>query len=115
MSFFLISVFQDEEMDLTYNRENPWSHHPVYSIRHFITGMFWKRQRLALLYVEICAMCLILSLLTWEQSDEHLALRLVVFPLCACILSFIPSFIAGVLLRRYINTFRIYIRDYKGN
>ena len=43
MSFFLISVFQDEEMDMTYNREEPWSHHPVYSIRYFISNMFWKR------------------------------------------------------------------------
>lgn len=30
-------------------------------------------------------------------------------------LSFIPSFIAGILLRRYINTFRVYINEYKAN
>lgn len=43
MSFFLVSVFLDEEMDPTFNKEEPWTHHPVYSIRHCITAMFWKR------------------------------------------------------------------------
>lgn len=34
MSFFLVSVFQDENMDVYYHKDISWSHHAIYSLRY---------------------------------------------------------------------------------
>ena len=75
--------------------------------------MFWKRQRLALLYIEICAMTLFLALFTVWFTNTNKAVRIIIFPLPAYFFALIFSFLGGLLLTAYQNTYRTYIEETK--
>lgn len=37
MLYFFTNAFSSDDMNMYYNREDRWSHHPFYSIYHFTT------------------------------------------------------------------------------
>jgi len=43
MGYFLITVFQDEEMDMYYHSQSHWSLHPIYSVRHCVSEFYTKK------------------------------------------------------------------------
>ncbi len=111
MGYFLITVFQDEEMDMYYHENNHWSLHPVYSIRHHRSEFFTKRQRMASLFMEIILMSMYLAFLNYYEGDKDLAIRLTLYPLTAPLIVIPVVYIAAFFLNRYYLTYSNFCDD----
>ena len=111
--FFLISVFLYENMEAFDFKENPWTYHPVYSIRYFVSDIYSKRMRLAQLFIEINSITFFLALFTYFFRDQNLAIRLIVFPILSIIFALFPTYFGGFLANRYYNCYRTYASKVK--
>lgn len=83
MMYFMVGSFESEEMDPFYHKDEPWSHHPAYSINKQITPIVSKYQKLVFMWVRMGSEVLFLSLFTRFFTYTHLAIRLILFPLGA--------------------------------
>lgn len=63
---------------------------------------------MTLLYTEICAMIVFVSVLSVILNDASPAWRLTLVPLGAIVFSYIFELIGGFLLTKYYDTFRTY-------
>jgi len=108
MGYFLTTALQDDEMDMYFHKEEVWSLHPVYSVRHHVSDWFTKNQRMAILFMQICVMSTYLALFTRYFHDENLGLRLTVFPFSSAFVGILVAYISGYLLDRYYGTYRTF-------
>lgn len=53
MMYFLVGSFESDEMDIFYHKDEPWSHHPAYSIKNQVTVIVTKYQKLAFMWVRM--------------------------------------------------------------
>ncbi len=112
MGYFMIAIFLSYTMDSYYDKEEVWSLHPVYSINNIATGIYTKRARLTILFLEILSITMVSACMT-KYLDQSLVIRLIVYPLAGIGMGIIVAYIAGFLLNRYYNSYRDYFAEIK--
>lgn len=113
MVYFLTSAFFQYDQSMLNHTTSNWSYHPWYSIYHYATRLFTKRQRWTVLFMTYSIYSVFLAVFTDWFEDSNTFIKIFLFSIGAVFFAKPFIYIAGFLLNRHYNAWRTYFNSIK--
>ena len=113
LGFFFISTCADDVIPIEYVDESDWTLHPAVSIYTRGSDIYSKQSRLAQYFFFMGSLSFFTALMHINWDDEHLAIRLIVFPIFGGFFGLITTLISGMFLNLKYKAIWDYINGYK--
>lgn len=113
LSFFFVALCFNETVPIDYAAESNWTLHPCVSINTRGSEIYTKQSRYAQYFLFMASLSFFTAVMHLRWWEEHLAIRLLVFPVFGTFFGLIITSVTGILLNITYKVHWEFINGYK--